>query len=168
MTRSTKPKHIDPRIQLVYLDLLAGQSNIDIMAKYGQSWGVAPRTMRRYVAKAELLVQKMTERTRETADLARIDEVVKYETRRTLSREEKREILAKIAMGELEVEKVLITKTGIQRVMCKPDHADRVKAIDLENKMQGHYAADRIQLEGGEGMAPIINIVTVLPAPDPD
>lgn len=51
----------------------------------------------------------------------------------------KREILSKIANGDLLVEKAVGTKLGIEIVKAKPDAMDIMKAIDLDNKMCGIY-----------------------------
>jgi hypothetical protein len=51
----------------------------------------------------------------------------------------KREILSKIANGEMVIEKAVGSKFGVEIVDCKPDAMDIMKAIDLDNKMCGIY-----------------------------
>lgn len=51
----------------------------------------------------------------------------------------KREILSKIANGDMVIEKAVATKLGVEMVDCKPDAMDIMKAIDLDNKMCGIY-----------------------------
>jgi len=64
--------------------------------------------------------------------------------RNLLTKEEKREILAQIARGEMLVDKIVATKDGFKNVKSKPDLADRMKAIELESKMTGDFAPTKI------------------------
>lgn len=77
-----------------------------------------------------------------------------------LTREEKLSILNKIAKGEIEisVKKPVWDKNQEKFVLLPvlepPDYAARMKAVDLDNKMQGHYAPIKGELSGPDG-API-------------
>ena len=51
----------------------------------------------------------------------------------------KQEILKKIIDGELLTEKLVIIKGEVKKVMAKPDAQDIMKAIDIDNKMEGDY-----------------------------
>ena len=48
--------------------------------------------------------------------------------------------MKKIVDGELEIEKLIIVKGEVKKVKAKPDAQDIMKAIDLDNKMEGDYA----------------------------
>ena len=78
---------------------------------------------------AKLTEQKLTE------------ELSNREVINCLSAIEKREILAKIARGELEITDISNTKDGPIEVSRKPNVMERLKAIELENKMTGDIAA---------------------------
>lgn len=51
----------------------------------------------------------------------------------------KREILAQIASGELEQERFVMVKGELKKVKSKPTLAERMHAIDLDNKMSGDH-----------------------------
>lgn len=55
-------------------------------------------------------------------------------------KQHKQAILKKIIDGELEIEKLIIVKGEVKKVKAKPDAQDIMKAIDLDNKMEGDYA----------------------------
>jgi len=56
----------------------------------------------------------------------------------------KRSILHKIAHADIELEKVFLGRNGKKvRIFVKPDYADVLKAIDLDNKMTGDYAPEQ-------------------------
>ena len=56
-----------------------------------------------------------------------------------MSKHEKQAILAKIIKGELMCEKLIVVKGEVKKVMAKPDAQDIMKAIDIDNKMEGDY-----------------------------
>lgn len=49
----------------------------------------------------------------------------------------KRELLAKIASGELTNEKIVVINGEIERIKCPADLTERMKAIEIDNKMSG-------------------------------
>lgn len=54
---------------------------------------------------------------------------------------EKRSILAQIARGEIDFIEQVMTKHGPETITRKPNPAERVKAIETDNKMCGDNAA---------------------------
>jgi hypothetical protein len=60
---------------------------------------------------------------------------------------ERQEILAQIALGELEIEQEVATATGVKIVRNKPDFNDRKAAIAELNKMDGSYAPAKSEVE---------------------
>lgn len=66
--------------------------------------------------------------------------------------------LCKIISGVSEVEKIIIVAGERQTVMCKPDHSDKLKAIDLYNKRFGSNAVQKHDLNVTNIPAPIINL----------
>jgi len=67
----------------------------------------------------------------------------------------KQDILKKIIDGELLVEKVVIVRGEIKTIMAKPDAQDIMKAIDIDNKMEGDYAPTKSQVELNNGASDI-------------
>lgn len=66
----------------------------------------------------------------------------------TLTREEKRAILRKIALGEHDAVKVVFLKGEAKTIKCKPTHAEIMEAIDLDNKMTGDNAPIKTENKG--------------------
>lgn len=65
------------------------------------------------------------------------NELLDIEIGLILTSAKKREILAKIVNGEMEVEKYVTVKGELKKVKAKPDLNDIMKAIELDNKMAG-------------------------------
>jgi hypothetical protein len=90
-----------------------------------------------------------------------------------LTRQKKLEILNKIANGELEipVKKPVWDKSQNKYVfvpmMEVPDHAARIKAIEVDNKMTGDNAPIKSELTGKDGK-PIQTTVETLPPTEVD
>jgi hypothetical protein len=60
-----------------------------------------------------------------------------------LTAEQKKEILRKIALGEIKVKKPFVIAGKIMEYPAEPDHTDRKNAIAELNKMEGDYAAQK-------------------------
>lgn len=78
-------------------------------------------------------LQKIAEKVEKKAS----DELLNVEVGLILTSARKREILAKIVNGEMEVEKYVTVKGELKKVKAKPDLNDIMKAIELDNKMAG-------------------------------
>lgn len=76
---------------------------------------------------------KITSKVTEKASAA----IHEAEIGNLLTTAKKREILAKIVAGEMEVEKYVTVKGELKKVKAKPDLTDIMKAIELDNKMSG-------------------------------
>jgi hypothetical protein len=63
---------------------------------------------------------------------------------------EKRESLRKIIEGETEEEIIFQHLGKALKVKRAPSLSDRIRAIDLDNKMAGHYAPVKMNHEGGD------------------
>ena len=66
-----------------------------------------------------------------------VEELSQVQIGNILTSARKREILAKIVNGEMEVEKYVTVKGELKKVKAKPDLNDIMKAIELDNKMAG-------------------------------
>lgn len=69
---------------------------------------------------------------------------------------EKREILAKIARGELTYLETIGSAVGPITVEKLPSYTDRISAIKEENKMVGDYATEKKEITFAEGTTTII------------
>lgn len=78
-------------------------------------------------------LQKIAEKVEKKAS----EELLDVEVGLILTSARKREILAKIVNGEMEVEKYVTVKGELKKVKAKPDLNDIMKAIELDNKMAG-------------------------------
>ena len=82
------------------------------------------------------LIEYINKRLQEVEKKAS-DELLDVEVGLILTSAKKREILAKIVNGEMEVEKYVTVKGELKKVKAKPDLNDIMKAIELDNKMAG-------------------------------
>ncbi len=143
MSRSA---NIQVRINAIAKELQNGISRDVIVSKYCKKFQLSARQIDNYIEKAN---QKAMEAqiAKESAEADALYEHAKEaEKRRLLTRDEKREVLAKIVLGELLVDKIIVTREGIKSIKAKPDHNDIMKAIDLDARMEGDYAATKSDL----------------------
>lgn len=136
MAKSNEATQIDFIVDL----LRNGNQRKDILAKFGKKWqSASQRTFDRRLKAAESIMQgelkEINQRTEEN-----IAKEVESRTTRILTALERQEILAQIALGELEIEQEVATATGVKIVKNKPDFNDRKAAIAELNKMDGSYA----------------------------
>lgn len=68
----------------------------------------------------------------------------KHAEKAILSKIKKLELLEEIALGSVEFEKVFFDKGVPQKIAVKPDNNDRMKAIEIHNKMTGDNEAEKI------------------------
>lgn len=74
----------------------------------------------------------------DTALTAKVsEELIGAELSTLLTAAKKRELLAQIANGTLEGEKIVIVNGKPKKIRCKPDFHDIMKAIELDNRMTG-------------------------------
>lgn len=82
-------------------------------------------------------IKERSQKISDKVDNLVAEELKTNEVGRILSATEKRDILSKIILGQLEVEKIVIVKGVPKKIVCKPDASDIMKAIDIDNKMSG-------------------------------
>lgn len=142
------PANIEARLQEVAKEIAKGSKRSAIITKYCKKFQVSERTVDTYIKKAQIIVADLA-KTKQQAEKDAIYEYEKEEVKRNLlTRDEKREILAKIARGETTIVKTIATKDGLQDIEMLPDHNDRIKAIDIDAKMEGDFAPKDINLSG--------------------
>lgn len=72
---------------------------------------------------------------------------------------EKREALARIITGAIETKELIVVNKKLKRVTRKPSLAEMMRAIELDNKMAGHFAADGIEIGVGPSFMDFIKEV---------
>lgn len=82
-------------------------------------------------------IGKHTQRIAQIIESKHVETLQNIELGNILTSARKREILAKIVNGEMEVEKYVTVKGELKKVKAKPDLNDIMKAIELDNKMAG-------------------------------
>ena len=120
--------------------LRKGEQRKTIMANFVNKWrGTSPRTFDRRLKLAEDALRAEQQRIRVIAEDGVIKETESLKSK-ILTYQDRQRILSDIARGEMEVEKLIVTKDGIKKAKCKPDHTDIKNAISELNKMGGDYA----------------------------
>lgn len=110
----------------------------------GGKWAIPSTTFDRYWKTAN---GQHTERQQIIkGKLAIIDEqaAIKARKKDIMTADERKEWLTKIINGELKFKKPFVIGGKIMEYPAEPDSNDRIKAIDLLNKMDGEYAATKI------------------------
>jgi len=82
-------------------------------------------------------INKATQKMAQILETKHLEALSSVELDNILTSARKREILAKIVNGEMEVEKYVTVKGELKKVKAKPDLNDIMKAIELDNKMAG-------------------------------
>lgn len=65
-----------------------------------------------------------------------------------MTSDERKELLTKIANGELKIKKPFVIAGKIMEYSSEPDHADRMKAAAELNRMEGDYAPAKVLTTG--------------------
>lgn len=129
------------RVNEVAKAISSGMDRDKIVAKFGKKWQTSPRTIDRYIKKAKIDAGRALDLKMKAEADAAYQLAKETELSRLLDRKEKREILAKIARMELEVERIVFNDEGIpKKIKVKPDLNSVMKAIDIDAKMEGDYA----------------------------
>lgn len=138
-----KPSEI-AQINFIADCIRKGEQRKEILAKFVKKWqNASQRTFDRRLRQAEAHVASEQARIKEQAE-ERIKQEADALKAKILTSLERQVILSEMAKGELETEVLLITKDGIKKAKCKPDHADIKNAIAELNKMDGSYSPTKV------------------------
>lgn len=121
-------------------ELRKGSERGEILAKVSEKWQTPSRTFDTYhkIAKEQFLLER--ERIeKEKADITTQNELEGLK-RELMDVNERKDILTKIARGEIPLNKPMVCDGVIQLVPVVPDWTDRRGAIAELNKMDGSYA----------------------------
>lgn len=142
----SKGTNIEARINAMSKDIADGMTRADILRKYAKRWRIAPRSIDRYMNKARQKAQEMLLLKQKAEEDAAYEAAKEAEKRRILSREERMEILSKIALGEMAVPDEDFKWNGKKGKFDKikrnllPNHEVIKSAINELNRMDGNHA----------------------------
>lgn len=128
------------QIEFIVDCLRNGEKRGEIWQKFGKEWqDLSERTFDRRLNQAEAQMEgeisAIVERTEQS-----VAKEVEARKLKLLSVAERMDILARMASGELEAEKIVFTKDGAKKIKVKPDHTEIKAAIAELNKMDGSYS----------------------------
>jgi hypothetical protein len=139
----TKQKIIDE----IIIEIESGKGFTEVCSVICSKFQFTERTFaKRWNEANEAYKAILNERRALTASITTQAHIEAIETA-IWGRAEKLEILRKIAVGETEFEKVFFDKSVPKKISIKPDASDRMKAIEIHNKMQGDNAPEETKGE---------------------
>ena len=149
MIKSNKQVIID----FIISCLKVGEDRKKILAKIGKKWQISERTLDRYL---KISNQQHTEEQQVIKDkLAEVAQQAAIDTHKKaiLTADERKELLTKIAKGEIEIPLIEKRWNGKTKKFATlsfkglPPHTARISAISELNKMEGDYAPIKQQFE---------------------
>lgn len=97
--------------------------------------------------KYAVLIAQERERLRKVVEAANDSKVSEIAQMNIMSKAERMELLTKMAKGELKIKTPFVIAGKIMEYPAEPDHNDRTKAIAELNKMDGSYAAQKLEVQ---------------------
>lgn len=161
------------RIKTIANAIASGMQRKDILEKYGKKWKLKKTSIDNYIKSARILAGKLA-KEREKVETELETENLKTSVKLNLiTRNEKRDMLSKIIRGELEifVKKPIWNTSQKKYVMItvpsKPLHSDIMKAIEIDNRMEGHDAPTKVAQTDTKGNdLPVLNFIPTTNLPD--
>jgi len=127
--------------------LRSGQKRKDALSKFVQQWPkLSTKTFDRRLKVAEDTLGKEMDAVKEQAN-ERVSQEADALGLKMLTVQQRIDILARMALGELEVEQVAFTKDGEVRYRAPANHNERKAAIAELNKMCGDYAPTKTDVQ---------------------
>ena len=131
------------QIEFVKGLLRNGVKRKEILARFAKKWqNSSPRTVDRRLKQAEQELQSEIEQIKENTT-RKVAKEVEERGLVLLDSAQRQDILSRIALGEIKVNKTAVTMEGIIEYEAAPDHTDRINAIKELNKIDGNYATDK-------------------------
>ena len=148
-----------------YIEFIIDQLNTGnvergkVLAKFVKKWQVSDRTFDR-------MWKTANEQHKIEQDKIKAIKQAKYSENENnalkgliLTKNEKREYLRKVIHGEITFEKFIVVKGEPKKVYVKADAGEIMKAIDIDNKMEGDYATIKTDVTtNGETLNKTISI----------
>jgi hypothetical protein len=118
-----------------------------ILAKFRNKWqSVATRTIDSRIKAASVALEAEIRTINQKTEV-RLEKQSQALMLKTLPIAERIDLLAKIATGEIKIKKPFVISGKIMEYPAEPDHNDRTKAIAELNKMDGSYAAQKLEVQ---------------------
>ena len=131
-------------INEIIAEIESGKTFTETLATNGYKWLLAKRTFQRYWESANE-AYSLTLQDRKRAIEAKTTHLLeKHAEKQILSKIKKLELLEGIALGTSEIEKVFFDKGVPKKIAVKPDNNDRMKAIEIHNKMTGDNEPEKL------------------------
>jgi hypothetical protein len=142
----TKQKIIDE----IIVEIEGGKSYTETLVVNGSKWKLPSTTYSRYWNIANEQYKVVQDRRRELSESIGTEAHIEAIKLNLWGKIEKLKILEKIATADIEIEKVFFDKGVPKKVGVKPDATDRMKAIEIHNKMMGDNAAEKHEVTNYE------------------
>lgn len=141
-------KSYKPNKEVIITEIIAklnqGISTPIILAETCAKIQKSERTAYMYINKAKQQLLKLDEKLNKKKEAVFISTAIKSLKKHILDTDKKKEILSKIATGDLVIKKPVLVNGKIVQVECQPDYSDRRNAIAELNKMEGDYSPTKI------------------------
>jgi len=138
----------------ILIELEKGITFTACMELFDMIWSLPPTTFKRYWAEANLRYTAVNQKAQKEISDILVGSAKERLKMAILSKDERMEILTKIAKGDISIKKEVATKFGVEILDVVPDFNDRKAAIAELNKMDGEYAPIRKDItSGGEKLA---------------
>ena len=128
-----------------------GNDRGKLLATIAKKWQISNRTFDRHWKTAQ--EQHIDRQQALKERLTKVDEAAAIESRKKaiMTSDQRKELLTKIANGELKIKKPFVIAGKIMEYPAEPDASDRLKAIAELNKMDGDYAPTKIAQTNKDG-----------------
>lgn len=139
------------RLDFIVFCLKLGDTRGKILSKFGKKWQVSDRTFDRLLKTAIADHTEAQEKIKRK--LAEVDEQAAIDARKKaiMTSDERKELLTKIAKGEIKIKRPFVIAGKIMEYMAEPDHTDRRNAVAELNKMGGDYAPAKFATTNAAG-----------------
>lgn len=134
-------------IDFILIELEKGIGYNDCLVLIGSKWKLPPTTYSRYWKTANEQHRIKQELIKKELTVISIDAEKERLKKAILSRDERMEILTKIAKGEIPLTKPIVCDGIIQKVIVVPNWMDRKNAISELNKMDGSYSPTKTEVD---------------------
>lgn len=155
MAKASKQVQID----FIISCLENGEQRGGILIKAGKKWGISKSSFDRLLKIAKDQHAEKQQAIKEK--LMAIDTAAAIESRKKaiMTSDERKELLTKIANGQLKIKKLFVVNGKIKEHLSEPDHTDRKNAVAELNKMDGSYAPAKLAQTNaaGDDITPPLN-----------
>jgi hypothetical protein len=138
----TKQKIIDE----IIIEIESGKSYTEIVAVICGKFRFSERTFDKYWKEANEQYKVIQDKRRVITESLTIQAHIEAVESAIMSREEKLKILESIIKGTVQDEKVFFDKGVPKKVPVSPYVVDKMKAIEIHNKMQGDNSPDETKV----------------------